>query len=156
MGSDSATSIDPIEALDREWSEKERAFFVALPDRAARSRAPRLPRAEDVSSFRAWALVFAAVGAIGGFVLKLANPSGSVFAVGAGFTLFAFVAGIYAWLFARRLDRLIAAHTTSKAAFDARRDELRRAAESRASKGRSPSRRRPDQRPKHRARPQSP
>lgn len=117
--------------LDRAWAAEERVYFVTFPDREkdanGRTRVvknARVPRPADVSSFRTWALVFVALGAIVGFVLKFVGASSAVFAVGAGFGLFSVVAGVYAWVYAKRLGDRMTAHAKAKVAYEARRAEL--------------------------------
>lgn len=123
---------DPVAAHDRAWAAKERTFFMTFQDRQAVAgedkprvvRSVRLPQASDVTTFRSWALALAGLGAAVGFITKFTDPKGGMLAVAAGFALFAFVAGIYAWVYSRRLERTIALHKLAKEESDARRAEL--------------------------------
>lgn len=106
-------------------------YFVALQSREkdaeGRTRLVktlRLPVEADAASFRSWALVFVALGAITGFALKIADAPSTVFAVGAGFGLFSIVAGVYAWVYAKRLGDRVVAHAKAKAAHETRRAAL--------------------------------
>lgn len=123
---------NPVAAHDRAWAAKERTFFMAFQDRQAIAgedkprvvRNVRLPQESDVKTFRSWALALAGLGAVAGFITKFADPKGGMLAMAAGFALFAFVAGIYAWVYARRLERTIALHKLAKEDSDAKRAAL--------------------------------
>lgn len=128
MQDDDLTAEEKLKKLDRAWAQTERGLHVVFQERDAATgkivRTMRAPRADDGGAFRKWALAFAGMGAVAGFAVKLADPKGAVLAIGAGFALFTFVAAIYAWLYARSIEKKAARYALGKAEYEAARAPL--------------------------------